>query len=604
MSNEKARPGQPLRFPAHVYNDMRDMLRWWKNSVRADRKSSKRKITDRHNQTRTVVLNRTGVDIARFEVFRFGAENQAVEVSDYMKESLLYGVAYEQGSKNDTVGVALEPIAEGSTGLACLIGVCVAWVDVTDDDHTRCMPGPQTTNLVSSRAGRFPIIYKLDADASGVQKCLVSLSGDTGGFVFPVVLEKSSGEEGDATTKCSFKYNVFSLQEDGISKGEQLASGSDPLSGAQGLYQRSDLGKYKEADYGLAMWVDFSTSVSIIWCNEVYHTTSCSASDADDDGGGGGISPIIFGGDYDDTKSYSKNTLVLDSGFQMVAQTTTRERPAPQPIGEPTTKLGTLPTFANISGPGLEVITGQRYTWASGGMLAKVKAYVPTTSGVQYEVWLIQNSTSSAPIIRQLVSRFTADSTGWKEFPIVQLFKSGVVFDVLLVTTRSASSSSFSASWNYQSNTTDPAAGYAHHHPNGKTLKINHSDNGTTDRETALEAMKTGDTITLGTTVWTIAKTTAGSSVHTFEVLPQTQHGTKGVGSFDFKAITSGTIDYITKSGHFSGDSEVQGLLSTTGYSNVATSNDAFGVDIEYQPMSVSSDWDLLAYNGDTLGEV
>ena len=216
---------------------------------------------------------------------------------------------------------------------------------------------------------------------------------------------------------------------------------------------------------------------------------------------------------------------------------------------------------------------------------------------------MIEDPTGT-PKIHQLVSRFTADSTGWKEFTNVQLFASATVWDILLVATSTGESTSFTASWNYQSSNTEPAAGYANHSLNGKTLKFHHTDNGTTDRETALEAMRTGDTITIGSTVWTIAKTTNGTSVHTFELLPQTQHGTKGVGSFAFKAITSATIEYITKSGHYSADSEVQGLLSTTGYSNVATSNDGFGIDVEYQPMIVSSAWQFVSFNGGSQGIV
>ena len=223
---------------------------------------------------------------------------------------------------------------------------------------------------------------------------------------------------------------------------------------------------------------------------------------------------------------------------------------------------------------------------------------------LQYEVWLIEDP-AGTPIIRQLVSRFTPDSTAaWKEFPLTEIFTSSTVWDILLITTGDATTTSLTASWNYQSSSAAPAAGYAHHSPNGKTLVFNHDDNGTTDREAALEALRPGDTITIGTTVWQIAKTTDGASAQTFEVLPRAQHATKGVGSFVFKATDSATLEYVTKSGHYSGDSEVQGLLSSTGYSNVATSNDAFGVDIEFQEMSVSADWDLISYSGEQTGTV
>lgn len=223
---------------------------------------------------------------------------------------------------------------------------------------------------------------------------------------------------------------------------------------------------------------------------------------------------------------------------------------------------------------------------------------------LQYEVWLVEDPTGT-PKIRQLVSRFTPDSTGaWKEFPVTELFTSSTVWDILLITTGDATTTSLTASWNYQSSNAAPAAGYAHHSTNGKTLVFHHTDNGSTDRETALEALRPGDTITIGTTVWQIAKTTDGTSTQTFEVLPRAQHGTKGVGSFVFKATDSATLEYVNYTNHYSSDSEVQGLLSTTGYSNVATDNNAYGVDVEFQEMSVSPDWDLISYSGEQTGTV
>ncbi|MBP99012.1 hypothetical protein CMK18_23930 [Candidatus Poribacteria bacterium] len=418
--------------------------------------------------------------------------------------------------------------------------------------------------------------------------------------VFPVKLLQTGGDPGDHLNQCSFTYDVYTCAwgaGNTPALGSLLSSGVDPTSvGAPGgCITRTEIGSYIAADFGVACIAGNSNfKPFILSCNEIIEVAACDAATP---------SAIRWGGIYSASKTYDLNTLVQDGNYQMVSKTSTQERPAPQPIGEPTTKMGTEPTWANVSGAGLEIITGQRYTWASGGMVSKVKAYVPLTSGVQYEVWIVEDPTGT-PILNQLVSRFTADSTGWKEFPFVKLFSSGTVFDVLLVVTSTGQSTSLTASWNYQSANTDPAANYSHHTLNGTTLKFNHTDNGSSDRETALEAMRTGDTITIGSTIWTIVKTTAGASVHTYEILPQYQHATKGVGSFVFKAITSGTIQYITKSGHYSGDSEVQGLLSTTGFSNVSTSNDGFGVDIEYQPMSVSADWELLSFNGDSLEAV
>ena len=109
-----------------------------------------------------------------------------------------------------------------------------------------------------------------------------------------------------------------------------------------------------------------------MWCNEIFDVDTCTTGDFDS---------LRFGGGYDDSTSYPPNTLVHDGPYQMVSKNQTQERPAPQPTGEPTTKIGTVPTWAQVSGTGRETITGQRYTWASGGQLSKVRVYVPAPSG-------------------------------------------------------------------------------------------------------------------------------------------------------------------------------------------------------------------------------
>jgi len=414
----------------------------------------------------------------------------------------------------------------------------------------------------------------------------------SGRYLICVELVKSSGEAGSLTEQCSFKYDVYTHGSD---QGTVLGRDVDPI--VNGLFARSEFGQYVEATAGLAYYEEGNyTEIQIAWCNEVFAVAECESTQ--------NLS-MLWGGSYLDTLTYPGNTAVTDGPYMMVSNKVTNEKPAPQPLTEPAYKVGSTPTWATVSGTAFETITGQRYTWASGGLISNLRFFIPSSaSGLQHELWFIESPTGT-PVFTQVLPRFTTNTTdAWVDVPFNKLFKTAAVFDVLLVASRSASSTSFTASWNYQSSSAAPAAGYAHHSANGKTLVFNHDDNGSTDRETVLEAMRTGDTITLGTTEWTIIKTTNGSSAHTFEVLPRIQHSTKGVGSFTFKAITSGAVNYVTKGGHYTSDSEVQGLLSATGYSNVSTSNDGFGIDVEYQQMDVSDDWDLISYSGEQIGAI
>ena len=181
----------------------------------------------------------------------------------------------------------------------------------------------------------------------------------------PVSLIKSSGEAGDLTTKCSFKYDIYSLDGD-----EKLASDVDPAR-PFGLFERTDFGAYKEATAGLA-WNLTPTEFEIAWCNEVPEVAECTSSD--DIG-------LMWAGVYDESKTYPANNAVTDGPYMMVSNKTTDTKPAPQPLSEPEFKIGTVPTWAQVSGAGFETITGQRYTWSRGGQLLKVRVYIPAPSG-------------------------------------------------------------------------------------------------------------------------------------------------------------------------------------------------------------------------------
>lgn len=189
---------------------------------------------------------------------------------------------------------------------------------------------------------------------------------------FAVVLQKTNGQAGDHQAQCDFTYDVFTCN---WSEGEPSAStfkiGSDVDPTASGMYVRPALGKLTQASHGLAIWRT-GKEFSIVWCNEIFEVALCTS---------GGSSNLNFGGVYDPSKSYRPNTLVLDGPYQMISNATTRERPAPQPTGEPQTKIGTVPTWAQVSGTGRETITGQRYTWSSAGQLSMVRVYIPSPSG-------------------------------------------------------------------------------------------------------------------------------------------------------------------------------------------------------------------------------
>ena len=232
MSDRKAVPGKPLQFPAQVYNDMRDMLRWWKNSERGRRRSTKKRIDDRHTQSRTVISNNTGADLAMYDCAQIGPPQIDDNAGDYVKERMLYASATRFEGHTDNVCVALEPIKAGELGLVAVSGICIAHVDMSNLSHRHAISSRfAEAELFSANSGGVRIINVFEDEVQGrdrVHKCLINLSA-SGDNLFPVIMEKVSGEAGDVENKCNLTYNVYEMvgydQDD---RGDLLAASLNP----------------------------------------------------------------------------------------------------------------------------------------------------------------------------------------------------------------------------------------------------------------------------------------------------------------------------------------------------------------------------------------
>jgi len=187
--------------------------------------------------------------------------------------------------------------------------------------------------------------------------------------LFPISVVQTSGDPGDLTTQCSFKYDVYHMDWNDTGTTTRIGTDIDPI--IDGLWQRCEFGAYKAATRGMGWWTDPGT-LAIAWLNEVFEVAECEETE--------NIS-MMWAGVYSDATTYPANTAVTDGPYMMVSNKTTSEKAAPQPLDEPETKIGTVPTWAQVSGAGYEIVTGQRFTWSKGGQLLKVRVYIPAPSG-------------------------------------------------------------------------------------------------------------------------------------------------------------------------------------------------------------------------------
>jgi len=259
---------------------------------------------------------------------------------------------------------------------------------------------------------------------------------------------------------------------------------------------------------------------------------------------------------------YDENDVVRDGAWTMVANKTTSDRPSPQPFGEPISYFGNDdPGFSVLTQlSASQIVVGQRYSADENtqGWIQKLRIFCPVADpNVEYEIYTVANPTTNP--ITNFVAQISVDEIGWN---IVSLGETvvtpGAAFDVIVgISNESQGSTSFNGNWDYKRTNGTPigTAGEIWHQSNNRTMNISNEDD-STDRRTELLTLGPGDEITAGGLTWVITEILDTPSWGiSLDVTPQTR-----------------------------------------------ISNDAYGIDIEFQAAEVSDDWDLLASSETAIG--
>lgn len=310
-----------------------------------------------------------------------------------------------------------------------------------------------------------------------------------------------------------------------------------------------------------------------------------------------------WSGEWTSGNSYKRGEMVTDDGWLAVANTDdTTDKPAPQATGTPTWVSGfdDNPAWSTATGSTSALFTGQRYTFSSSGYVTGVRLWIPVASASRsYELWKVENPAAASPEVEQIIAPFTATETGWREYALgQQIVVSGTVFDVVLITRNTGTPTTYTFDWNYVRSGNDPTTGQATHASNGASLKIHHEDDGATSRQTELESLAPGDKIAAGGLEWSILSATADIDFVDFLVEPAARLGSNSLLTFTLTKYATASISYVNVANHYVADSEVDGIYSTSGYDSIATDDDAYGVDLQVQAATVSSEWDLIAALG------
>jgi len=316
-------------------------------------------------------------------------------------------------------------------------------------------------------------------------------------------------------------------------------------------------------------------------------------------------------GNWEQGLIYPKGSQVRDGSFIMLANKDTFERAAPQSEGDPSFSQPSYSPEATDPSNVSTIISGHVYTFTDEGWIKQLRVWVPALSSgtIGYRILVVD-----VPVVGEPTTTVVTPILGAvDEWVTVALLNNGVaVGDAISVTLEalnSGASTDIDGGWNYQGPTqTGAPQAQSWTVDNQRTsFRINKFDLDGTDRGTELEGVIPESTILVVDTDITALT----GSYRVVTVIDQGLYMEYGVvlvneaGGGPQIGVTNVEIDVpiplateyaeelaVWPAGNPAWATVESVLLYGETDQNVTTSG--FGVDIEFQPASVSDDWDII----------
>lgn len=312
---------------------------------------------------------------------------------------------------------------------------------------------------------------------------------------------------------------------------------------------------------------------------------------------------------------YTKGDLVTDGGWLMIANKTTSDRPAPQPIGDPETNYPTTPTWDTPT-PGHvgQVWTGCRVVFSQAGWLKEALVFLPEVSdNISYLFGIVNDTDPDNRVVHYLpVGALTAGS--WNVISIgSEAISEGADLVFIISAINSATSTTVTGNWNYDGmdNAFNPNTGGWNVNNASTTLRIDKADNLAADRTADLATFVAGSTVTFTgvgnpsefRTYRLNSDPTDEGTAFTWGVTVVNGSASMTLGDSALEAsVPQLTVptQYVETAGYYPGAEQpsfgtVSGYKAFDGVAQSGVENYAYGFGLTFQSASVSDDWDVLA---------
>lgn len=274
----KVRAGDPLVVSAGAWNAFIDAARAHQTRQHDVHRALK---TDFRQTGIVLVKNASGYDCPRFGVLGLAGPlvDPADDEAEFAQRVVLNGVSPTVPAHSGAFVVPLVPILQGEFGKACIDGVCVAKITITDEDHGYADVSGGSLVLTSVPAGTAQILWKQPPEdrVGGVALAIVRLGGGAAApepaqtALVPVYLRKTAGDGGDADTAPSWQYSLWTLD---------LAPGyDDPVAVEKQPHRPTTVGLYQFApndSLGIALFTAM-IGWQLLWAQEQWVLGPCEA---------------------------------------------------------------------------------------------------------------------------------------------------------------------------------------------------------------------------------------------------------------------------------------------------------------------------------------
>lgn len=176
---KKVNSGDPLNIPAETFNTFVDSARDFKKRQRDITRGQTQTI----NRSETILVrNDSGADRDRYDVLGIdGVIFTPTDNADTFKNDVaLKGITPATDDHAGKFVILAEPVKDGSIARAFISGVCVAYIDIDDEDHaTADVKDADATSLLSCDDGAVSILWA--ESGTGNKWAVVRFGGGAGG---------------------------------------------------------------------------------------------------------------------------------------------------------------------------------------------------------------------------------------------------------------------------------------------------------------------------------------------------------------------------------------------------------------------------------------